>query len=98
MPGIGVSLRRLAGGMLKKSASIVLRLESILKVAQEATPPVLSLAAALLDGLFEHPAGVFSSRPNRAGHRNSSGPKWFFSILLEEFRFDQVADLACSVA
>ena len=31
-------------------------LESILNVAQEATPPVLSSAAALLDGLFEHPA------------------------------------------
>ncbi len=50
------------------------------------------------DGLFEHPAGVFSSRLNRADHRNFAGPKWLFSILLKEFRFDQVEDLACRVA
>jgi len=34
------------------------------------------------DGLFEHPAGVFSSCPRRAGHRNSAVPKWFFRSLL----------------
>jgi hypothetical protein len=33
-----------------------------------------SLAAALLDDLFEHPAGAFSSRRIRAHHRTSIVP------------------------
>jgi len=37
------------------------RLESILNVAQRLRPPVLSSAAALLNGLFEHPAGSSGS-------------------------------------
>ena len=54
------------------------RLESILNVAQEATPPVLSSAAALLDGLFEHPARhssvVMDSKLKKQwyGHRASA--------------------------
>src|SRR3979409_1166294 len=36
-----------------------------------------SLAAALLDELFEHPTGVFSSCPGRVGYRSSAVPKWF---------------------
>ena len=41
-----------------------------------------SLAAALLGGLFEHPAGAFSSCPRRAGHRSSAVPKWFVRTCL----------------
>jgi hypothetical protein len=41
-----------------------------------------SLAAALLDGLFEHPAGVYLYCATRAGHRSSSAPTYFFRILL----------------
>ena len=37
-----------------------------------------SLAAALLDGLFEHPAGVLSLCHRHAGSRSSTVPKWFF--------------------
>ena len=36
-----------------------------------------SLAVALLDELFEHPEGVFSSCPRRVGYRSSAVPKWF---------------------
>jgi len=40
-----------------------------------------SLAAALLDGLFEHPARAIF--PRRVGHRGSAVPKWFPRSLLE---------------
>ena len=43
-----------------------------------------SLAAALLDGLFEHPASVFFSCLRRTDNRNSAMPKWFFRNLLNE--------------
>ncbi len=33
-------------------------------------------------GLLEHPAGVCSSCPRRAGHRSDAIPKWFFCSLL----------------
>jgi len=33
-------------------------------------------------GLFEHPAGVCSSCPRRAGHRSDAIPKWFYLRLL----------------
>jgi len=41
-----------------------------------------SLAAALLDGLFEHPARVLFSSPRRTDHRSTAVPKWFFLSLL----------------
>jgi len=41
-----------------------------------------SLAAALLGGLFEHPAGVFSCCARRAGQQSSAVPNWFFRNLL----------------
>ena len=44
--------------MLKKPASIVLGSIEILNVPAEGTPPVSIRPAALLDGLFEHPAGA----------------------------------------
>ena len=33
-------------------------------------------------GLFEHPAGVFSSCLKQVSHRCSAVPKWFFRSLL----------------
>src|SRR5580765_4829411 len=42
-----------------------------------------SLAAALPNGLFEHPAGVFSSCATRAGHRIFIVQEVYFCILLE---------------
>jgi hypothetical protein len=47
-----------------------------------------SLAAALLDGLFEHPAGVFSSCPGRVGHRRSKAccAEWVSRSLLGDER------------
>jgi hypothetical protein len=44
------------------------QLARILNVPQEGTPPVLAPPAALLDGLFEHPAGVFCRRPRSVDH------------------------------
>jgi len=40
-----------------------------------------SLAAALLDGLFEHPAWAIF--PRHVGHRGCAVPKWFPQSLLE---------------
>ncbi len=40
-----------------------------------------SLAAALLDNHFEHPAWAFCSSFRRADYRNSATPKWFFRSL-----------------
>jgi len=45
-----------------------------------------SLAAALLDGLFEHPAGVIPRCPTHANQRSSILPKWFILSLLEPVR------------
>jgi len=45
-----------------------------------------SLAAALLDNRFEHPAEVFSRCATRTNHRSSKMPKWFFHSL-SELRF-----------
>jgi hypothetical protein len=42
-----------------------------------------SLAAALPDGLFEHPAGVFSSCATRVGHRIFNLQEVYFRILSE---------------
>ena len=59
--------------MLKKSAS------SVLASSRPSTYPRgynfgPSLAAALLDGLFEHPAGVFPYCATHADHQNSRVP------------------------
>jgi len=56
--------------MLKKSASGVLALlrgssDQIVRLAS-------SLAAALLNGLFEHPAEIFCCCATRAEHRSSA--------------------------
>jgi len=56
--------------MLKKSANGVLA--SFRGSTYRSVRLASSLAAALLDGFFEHPAWVFSSCPRRAGHRSSS--------------------------
>ena len=40
-----------------------------------------SLAAALLDSLFEHPAGVRSCCATRGDHRSSAVAKWIFRSL-----------------
>jgi len=42
-----------------------------------------SLAAALLDDLFEHPASVCCSCPRCTDYRSSTMPNWFFRSLLE---------------
>jgi len=42
--------------MLKKPASFVLISQKFSTYHTEGTPPVLAPPAALLDGLFEHPA------------------------------------------
>jgi hypothetical protein len=72
--------------MLKKSASFVLAsFRPSTYPRGYAFGP--SLAAALLDvldGLFEHPAGVVSSCSRHAGHRSAAVPKWFFRSLLEQ--------------
>jgi len=81
MPGTGVSLRhRLAGCSKSPPASFSPRKHP--QRSPEATPPVLPSAAALLDGLFEHPAGRFSSYNRRAGNRSSAVLKGFFRSLL----------------
>ena len=67
--------------MLKKSASGVLA--SLRGSTYRSVRLASSLAAALLDGLFEHPAGVFSSSPKRVSYRSSAMPKWLFRSLLE---------------
>ncbi len=66
--------------MLKKPASFVLALlrDSTYRSVRLAS----SLAAALLDDLFEYPARVFFSCPRHAGHRRSAVPKWFSLSLL----------------
>jgi hypothetical protein len=45
-----------------------------------------SLAAALLDELFEHPAEAFSPCPRRAGHQSPTMPPWFFRNLSDRLR------------
>jgi hypothetical protein len=66
--------------MLKKSASGVLA--SLRGSTYRNVRLASSLAAALLDSLFEHPAEVFSSCLRRVGHRHFVVPKWFFRSLL----------------
>ncbi len=61
--------------MLKKSASVVLASLSILNVAPEAYASGRFIsAAALLDDLFEHPAGMFSCCATRADNQSSRVP------------------------
>jgi len=67
--------------MLKKSASGVLA--SLRGSTYRSVRLASSLAAALLDSLFEHPAGVSCSCPRCAGYRRSAVPKWFFRSLLD---------------
>jgi len=67
--------------MLKKSASGVLA--SLRGSTYRSVRLASSLAAALLDGLFEHPAGVFSRCTIRANHRSSRVQKQFFRSLLD---------------
>ena len=69
--------------MLKKSASGLLA--SLRVSTYRSVRLASSLAAALLDGLFEHPASVFSSCPRRAGRRNSTVLKWFSRSLWRGF-------------
>jgi len=64
--------------MLKKPASIV----QILNVPQRVRLRS-SLAAALLDGLFEHPAGLFSWCATYYELSKLNRPKQFFCILYE---------------
>jgi len=66
--------------MLKKSASFVLA--SLRGSTYRSVRLASSLAAALLDGLFEHPARVLFSSPRRTDHRSTAVPKWFFLSLL----------------
>jgi hypothetical protein len=56
--------------MLKKSASFVLSRASPCDVPR-GYASVAELPAALLNGLFEHPAGVFSRWATHTGHRKS---------------------------
>jgi hypothetical protein len=72
--------------MLKKPASGVLDVlsASTYRSVRLAT----SLAAALLDSLFEHPSCVCSSCPKRAGHHNMLlWSNCFFSQAAQHFRF-----------
>jgi hypothetical protein len=57
-----------------------------------------SLAAALLDGFFEHPASVYSCYATGANHRSPSGLIWFFSILLVIDRSLEYLLDACNLA
>ena len=66
--------------MLKKSASGVLA--SFRPSTYPKGTPRASLAAALLDGLFEHPAGVLRFYPRRTDYRCSFMPELFFRGLL----------------
>ena len=67
--------------MLKKSASGVLA--SLRGSTYRNVRLASSLAAAWLDGHFEHPAVVLFSCPRRAGDRSFAVLKWFFRNLLE---------------
>jgi hypothetical protein len=67
--------------MLKKSTSGVLA--SLRGSTYRGVRLASSLAAALLEGHFEHSAWVFRSFPRRADYRNSATPKWFFLSLLD---------------
>ena len=55
--------------MLKKSASFVLA--ALIGLTYRSVRLASLLAAVLLDGLFEHPAGVSSSCAIRADYRSS---------------------------
>ena len=71
--------RRASSRALKKSASFLLALNRS-STYPEGTPAVCSSAAALLDDLFEHPAGVFPSYPKYAAIE-AILPKVVFSQL-----------------
>ena len=67
--------------MLKKSARGILA--SLRGSTYRSVRLASSLAAALLDGLFEHPASVLSPYPKRVNHRSSCCAKMVFRIRLE---------------
>jgi len=66
--------------MLKKSPSGVLT--SLRGSTYRSVRLASSLAAALLNGLFEHPAEVFFCYATRADHRRSGIPTSFPRTLL----------------
>ncbi len=72
--------------MLKKSASFVLAALGGSAYRAEYGPPPLasSLAAAALDGLFDHPAGCSDAVPDLLECWVASVPKEFFNSLLGE--------------
>jgi hypothetical protein len=74
-------MKQLASRMLKKSASFVLS-SSKSSTYPRGYASGFDSPAALLDGLFEYPAGVSSSCPRRAGHRSDAIPKWLYLSLL----------------
>ena len=74
-------MKQLVNRILKKSAS------GVLGSSKSSTYPRgyasgFDSPAALLDGLFEYPAGVCSSCPRRAGYRSNASPRWFSLSLL----------------
>ncbi len=80
--------------MLKKSASFVLAVlgGSTYRTEYDASPPQplpkrlragRSLAAAALDGLFDHPAGCSDAVPDLLECGGAPVPKGFFNNLLE---------------
>ena len=74
-------MRQLVNRILKKSASGVLGSSKSSSYPRGYASGFES-PAALLDGLFEHPAGSASYCPRRAGHRSSAAPKRVFRGLL----------------
>jgi len=69
--------------MLKKSASFVLTsLRGSTYGKEYASASSLSLAAAALDGLFEHPAGYSDLVSDLQHPCVARVPKWFFNSLL----------------
>ena len=70
---------RLFSRMLKKSASFVLA--SLRDSTYRSVRLASSLAAALLDGLFEHPAEVLVYWSTRADSRRSRVPTQFYRTL-----------------
>jgi hypothetical protein len=72
--------------MLKKSASIVLA--SLRGSTYRSVRLASSLAAALLDGHFEHPARMLSCFATRAAHRCTCTSKYFFRSLPTEKKTD----------
>ena len=74
--------------MLKQSASFVL--ESL----KSSTYPRgyasgFNSPAALLDGLFEHPAEAFSSCSRHTIHQSATMPKWFSRNLSDRLQLSR---------